>query len=437
MHFLIIGGTGRNGSLALQEALARGHTVTALIRNTASTKISTHSNLTLVQGTPTSRSDISKALVTPKSPQVIVTALAQVRVTESPFAALHPDTTPDFMAVSMSALLAAITQANLPSIPKIVVNSAQGTGTSWRSMNLPGKLLFSHGSMGIGLKDHNEVDLLVRESGLHFVLARPVMLAEGEARSVKVWTDDGKGCAWMPKITRKSVGKWLVDAAETDECTYASLSNKLADEYINLGFSTVYGMSSPTKGISAGGRFEVYRKGETVLGFTGKGGVIFWFVFENLNHYVPLSRAKRYTAADVEELCRTVVVGHAACKTTPAGGGQGANQAIESCAMLVNKLMEAYHSTHRPTHDSIRLALTSYAKEREQSAAMAMESSQMICNSLFCLQDPTVLNDIIDIGEEDFLLRALMGFSMAPTSNDVEVTAREQFYSVAVHAVKQ
>ncbi|KAF5676170.1 bikaverin cluster-monooxygenase [Fusarium heterosporum] len=256
----------------------------------------------------------------------------------------------------------------------------------------------------------------------------------------------------------------------------ASVSDRIADEYIKVGFSTVYGMSSPTKGISAGERFVVYRKGETVLGFTGKGGVIFWFVFENLNHYVPLSQAKRYAEADVEELCkavftvqctpslkfeaiynnriaamrtpveegiaktwhtdRTVVVGDAACKTTPAGG-QGANQAIESCAVLINKLMEAYQSTYRPIRDPIKLALSTYAKDREQSAIMTMERSQMICNSLFCLQDPTVLKDIINIGEEEFLLRALMGFSTAPVLNNVEVTTRGHFYSMAVDAVKQ
>jgi len=216
MHFLIIGATGRNGSLVVQEALSRGHTVTALVRNT-NTKLSSHSNLTLVQGVPTSESDIKKALTTPQSPQVIISTLAQVRVTESPFAALRPDTTPDFMAVSMTALINAINNTNLPTKPKVIVNSAQGAGSSWRSMNLPGKMLFSHGSMGIGLKDHNEVDRIVRESGLPFVLSRPVMLAEGEAKPVKVWPDDGKGCAWMPKITRESLGKWLVDAAETDE----------------------------------------------------------------------------------------------------------------------------------------------------------------------------------------------------------------------------
>ncbi|CAF3489065.1 hypothetical protein SNK03_004336 [Fusarium graminearum] len=216
MHFLIIGATGRNGSLAVQEALSRGHTVTALVRNTTTAKLPSHSNLTLVQGVPTSESDITQALTTPQAPQVVITALAQVRVTESPFAALRPDTTPDFLAVSMKALIAAINNSNSPK-PKIVVNSSQGAGSSWSSMNLPGKMIFSHGSMGMGLKDHNVVDRLVRESGLVFVLSRPVMLAEGEAKPVKVWPDDGKGCAWMPKITRESVGKWLVDAAESSE----------------------------------------------------------------------------------------------------------------------------------------------------------------------------------------------------------------------------
>ncbi|KAF5019319.1 hypothetical protein F66182_8676 [Fusarium sp. NRRL 66182] len=215
MHVFVIGGTGRNGSLAVQEALSRGHTVTALVRNTTSAKLPSHANLTLIQGTPTSESDITKALAAPQPPQAIITALAQVRTTESPFAALHPETTPDFLAVSMRALVGAISQANLSAKPKIIVNSAQGAGSSWPSMNLPGKMIFSHGSMGIGLRDHNEVDRLVRESGLPFVLARPVLLTEGEAQAVRVWPDDGKGCAWMPKITRASVAKWLIDAVES------------------------------------------------------------------------------------------------------------------------------------------------------------------------------------------------------------------------------
>ncbi|KAJ4152366.1 hypothetical protein NW754_004159 [Fusarium falciforme] len=198
MHIFVIGGTGRNGSLAIQEALSRGHTVTALVRNPSTTSLPSHTNLTL-------------------PPKAIISALAQVRTSESPFAALRPDTTPDFLTSSMRVLLVAISQANLPYKPKLVINSAQGVGSSWRSMNLPGKIIFSHGSMGIGLKDHNKLDQLVRDSGLPFVSPRPCMLAEGDVRDVKVWPEDGKGCAWMPSITRASVGKWLVDAVESNE----------------------------------------------------------------------------------------------------------------------------------------------------------------------------------------------------------------------------
>ncbi|KAF4978629.1 hypothetical protein FZEAL_5032 [Fusarium zealandicum] len=217
MHVLIIGGNGRNGSMAVEEAISRGHTVTALVRSPSTTKLPSHTNLTLVKGTPTSQSDLLMALQTPQAPSAIITALAQVRTTESPFAPLRPDTTPDFLSASMRSLLAAISQARLPSNPKLVINSAQGAGSSWSSMNLPGKMIFSHGSMGTGLKDHNQLDRFVRESGLLFVLARPCMLAEGEAKQVKVWPEDGKGCAWMPKITRASVGKWLVAAVESSE----------------------------------------------------------------------------------------------------------------------------------------------------------------------------------------------------------------------------
>lgn len=157
------------------------------------------------------------ALKTPQPPQVVITALAQVRTSESPFAPLHPDTSPDFLSSSMRALLAAIEKANPSSQIKIIINSAQGVGASWGSMNFLGRMIFSHGSMAIGLKDHNEVDRLIRSSGVAFVSPRPCLLTEGDSKVVKVWPEDGRGCAWMPKISRASVGKWLLDAAESDE----------------------------------------------------------------------------------------------------------------------------------------------------------------------------------------------------------------------------
>ncbi|KAF5855585.1 hypothetical protein ETB97_008961 [Aspergillus alliaceus] len=253
-----------------------------------------------------------------------------------------------------------------------------------------------------------------------------------------------------------------------------------ADDYIGIGFSTVYGMSAPTEGIAPGERFAVYREQETIIGFTGKDGIVFWFVFENLNNDIPLSHAPRYTEAEAEALCqavahvrvtprlkfgdlfknrvmavkiaveegvakrwhtdRAVIVGDAACKTTPAGG-QGANQAIESCAVLVNKLMEARKASvpgEKLPREAIKTAFASYAQVRAQSAAMTLERSRMVCSALLCIPGPAaaMVKDMLKLSDEDWLLRAFMALSTAPVLEDVELTARGHLYNKAVKAAQ-
>ncbi|KAI1826625.1 FAD-dependent monooxygenase [Xylaria intraflava] len=253
-----------------------------------------------------------------------------------------------------------------------------------------------------------------------------------------------------------------------------------ADDYIKVGFATVYGMSAPTDGISPGERFAVYRENETIIGFTGLDGIVFWFVFEDLKKSVPLSQAPRYNEADAEALCktvagvqvtprlkfgdlfenrvtalkiaveegmarechtdRTVIVGDAACKTTPAGG-QGANQAIESCAVLVNKLMEARKAAtngKKLSHGAVKSALSKYSQTRAQPAAMNLVRSQMVCRALFCEpgQASTMVKDMLKLSDEDWLLRAFTGLSTASVLEDVELTARGQLYHQAAQAAQ-
>ncbi|RKK27975.1 FAD-dependent monooxygenase bik2 [Fusarium oxysporum f. sp. cepae] len=235
-------------------------------------------------------------------------------------------------------------------------------------------------------------------------------------------------------------------------------------------------MSAPTEGIAPGERFAVYRENQTVIGFTGKDGIVFWFVFENLNHNVPLSQAPRYTEAEAEALCqsvahtqvtpklkfgeiyknrvvavkigveegvakgwhtdRAVIVGDAACKTTPAGG-QGANQAIESCAVFVNKLIKAKKARQpgeKLSSEAVKSVLASYAQERAQPATTALERSQMVGKALLCTPGPatTLVKDMLKLSNEDWLLRAFMALSAAPYLEDVELTARGHLYNKAV-----
>ncbi|KXH64006.1 hypothetical protein CNYM01_14101 [Colletotrichum nymphaeae SA-01] len=101
----------------------------------------------------------------------------------------------------------------------------QGAGASAKSLIFPLRALFNHTNMKHTLDDHNAVDALFRADGnddaaardVDWVLVRPPMLVEGESLPVKVYDDEGSGVCWMPKITRRSVAGFMVDAVEKDD----------------------------------------------------------------------------------------------------------------------------------------------------------------------------------------------------------------------------
>lgn len=71
-------------------------------------------------------------------------------------------------------------------------------------------------------------------------------------------------------------------------------------------FACVYGISDPTTGIQEGDCFSVYREHTTIVGFTGKDGVVFWFVIEDLGQEYALAKRLRYDEADLEAVCASV-----------------------------------------------------------------------------------------------------------------------------------
>lgn len=122
MRILVIGVSGRTGSLVVAEALRRGplpnptqiaqdvqskltspgHKVTALVRNP--TSLPARDNLKIVAGTPLDISDITKAFLSTEAfldlPQAVVTTLNAPRESDSPFSKLLAP--PRFMADSIS-----------------------------------------------------------------------------------------------------------------------------------------------------------------------------------------------------------------------------------------------------------------------------------------------------------------------------------------------
>jgi putative NADH-flavin reductase len=84
MHFLLLGASGQTGQHVVSELLSQGHTAVALVRTSGS--LAPRPGLTIVTGSPLSKSNIRSALLaTPLSPSAAIITLNTVRKSDSPF----------------------------------------------------------------------------------------------------------------------------------------------------------------------------------------------------------------------------------------------------------------------------------------------------------------------------------------------------------------
>ena len=103
-------------------------------------------------------------------------------------------------------------------IRKIVTMSAFGVADSWPQMHFLLRMTIKTSNMSHQWEDHAHVDREMKQSGLDYVLVRPVMLKEGEPKPISFFGNQGaKGVGLTSSITRKSVSRFLVDAVEKDE----------------------------------------------------------------------------------------------------------------------------------------------------------------------------------------------------------------------------
>lgn len=217
MHFFISGATGRNGTIAMQYALSRDHTVTILTRNPSA--VVAHPNLTVVKGTPTSQADVEKALQTPRRPQAIISLINPRRTSENLFAPLAPESPVDLLEDTANILVAAVKAVfadKSESMPKLIINSSLGVGSSWSGLPLIFRFIFFISTMRLTIRDHDNMDKVIRASGLPFVLARPARLDDAAVSELKVLPDNGKGVGLSTAASRQAVGEWLVKAGEVN-----------------------------------------------------------------------------------------------------------------------------------------------------------------------------------------------------------------------------
>ncbi|KAI9820809.1 MAG: hypothetical protein M1827_005180 [Pycnora praestabilis] len=203
MRFLMLGANGRTGKHALSEAIRRGHTVTALVRRPES--IEAQPGLTIVTGTPYSSKDLSSAFATVPTTDPVRAVVSSLGGGGTPIKPAARQ-----MAEAISNMLGAMRDNQ---VNKIVLLSTAGIGSSTANFGAFGRFIVKYSYLKGSFEDHEKIDQMLKSTGgIRYVAVRAVGLDNSANKPIKEHGDDGKGMGSF--ISRQSVGKFMIDAAE-------------------------------------------------------------------------------------------------------------------------------------------------------------------------------------------------------------------------------
>lgn len=216
MKALVIGATGGSGRAAVEQLLAAGHEVTAFSRHADQLPIQSD-QLRVVNGDAMKSTDVERAV---EGQDAVIVTLGihenamRVRI-------LGSSTTPiDVRSKGTRNVIAAMRKHR---VRKLVVQTSFGVGETRDKLPLIYRLMF-----GLLLKeqiaDTEKQEREVRDSGLDWVLAQPVNLTDDVNEEGPFASPAGE--TRQMKISRKSVGRFLVDA--TQSATYIGRSVALS-----------------------------------------------------------------------------------------------------------------------------------------------------------------------------------------------------------------
>ena len=172
LHFLLLGANRRTGQHVVSELLSPGHTAVALVRTSGS--LTPRTGLTIVTGSPPSKSDIRSALLMapPLSPSAAIITLNTVRKSDSPFAAqISP---PLFLADSCANVCEFLEHV---SFYRVVVMSTAGVGDSRGNLPWLSKAFLMWTNVKYALEDHGLVDKEITVT-IEFDTDKPILHQE-------------------------------------------------------------------------------------------------------------------------------------------------------------------------------------------------------------------------------------------------------------------
>jgi len=188
MKLFVIGATGRTGREIVQQALERGHYVTAFVRSPESTRLE-NERLTVLKGNVVDENQLFEAM---QNHDAVLSALGPRKVFK-PSSLLHDSALATTRAMSRSGvrrLVILSAAAHFPGIPNRIVSF----------------VLRSH------MRDSRAMEEIVLASGLDWTIARPPRLTKEDYTSYR--SREGAAPKMGFTLARKAVAAFMLDASE-------------------------------------------------------------------------------------------------------------------------------------------------------------------------------------------------------------------------------
>lgn len=198
MKVIVFGATGTVGIEIVKQALEKGYSVTAFVRNPEKREMLEHKNLSVYKGDVTNENDVEKAI---QNHDTVICVLGDGK-------------TGKIRAIGTQHIINAM---NKLAIKRFICQSTLGMGQSYGNLNF----IWKHIMFGMLLKkafqDHQLQEQYILNSELDYTLVRPSALTDGAVTNGYKAGFDGKYKKLVLKIARTDVADFMLRQLENDE----------------------------------------------------------------------------------------------------------------------------------------------------------------------------------------------------------------------------
>lgn len=205
MKILLLGATGRTGKLIIEEAIKRGHKISAIAGDPDKLK---NYDIEITQGTPYDYETVEKAI---NGCEAVINTLNVSRKSDSPWAPLRA---PKDM-ISRSAFNAIQAMGKI-GIRRFVALSTIGAGRSWKTS--PGilKFIVTVSNLKHAFQDHGKQEEILENSSIDYTICRAPMLSAEKNSTGAIATPEGTKPA-NKVLSRNSAAEFFIRIIENNE----------------------------------------------------------------------------------------------------------------------------------------------------------------------------------------------------------------------------